>query len=201
MASHKDKDERENSKPFVATSGGKRMEAEQAASEAAAAAARAFGEDGSQQPEEIQKLVKEKEELKDTLLRRQADFDNYRKRVEKEGRQERHRGVEIVVEGLLPVLDAFDRALASHDDPGYAEYIKGFELIRKQLWDLLAKQGVKRIEATGEQFNPHLHHAIESVENTDLEEGTVVGEMQPGYMFHDRVLRPAMVRVAAGKES
>jgi molecular chaperone GrpE len=201
LASHKDKDERENSKPFVATSGGKRMEAEQAASEAAAAAARAFGEDGSQQPEEIQKLVKEKEELKDTLLRRQADFDNYRKRVEKEGRQERHRGVEIVVEGLLPVLDAFDRALASHDDPGYAEYIKGFELIRKQLWDLLAKQGVKRIEATGEQFNPHLHHAIESVENTDLEEGTVVGEMQPGYMFHDRVLRPAMVRVAAGKES
>jgi molecular chaperone GrpE len=201
LASHKDKDERENSKPFVATSGGKRMEAEQAASEAAAAAARAFEAEGNQQPEEIQKLVKEKEELKDTLLRRQADFDNYRKRVEKEGRQERHRGVEIVVEGLLPVLDAFDRALASHDDPDYAEYIKGFELIRKQLWDLLAKQGVKRIEATGEQFNPHLHHAIESVQNTELEEGTVVGEMQPGYMFHDRVLRPAMVRVAAAKES
>ena len=201
MASHKDKDERENSKPFVATSGGKRMEAEQAASEAAAAAARAFEAEGNQQPEEIQKLVKEKDELKDTLLRRQADFDNYRKRVEKEGRQERHRGVEIVVEGLLPVLDAFDRALAAHDDPEYAEYIKGFELIRKQLWDLLTKQGVKRIEATGEQFNPHLHHAIESVENTELEEGTVVGEMQPGYMFHDRVLRPAMVRVAAAKES
>jgi molecular chaperone GrpE len=201
LASHKDKDERENSKPFVATSGGKRMEAEQAASEAAAAAARAFEAEGNQQPEEIQKLVKEKEELKDTLLRRQADFDNYRKRVEKERHQERHRGVEVVVEGLLPVLDAFDRALASHDDPDYAEYIKGFELIRKQLWDLLAKQGVKRIEATGEQFNPHLHHAIESVENTELEEGTVVGEMQPGYMFHDRVLRPAMVRVAAGKES
>jgi molecular chaperone GrpE len=201
LASHKDKDERESSKPFVATSGGKRMEAEQAASEAAAAAARAFEAEGNQQPEEIQKLVKEKEELKDTLLRRQADFDNYRKRVEKEGRQERHRGVEIVVEGLLPVLDAFDRALASHDDPDYAEYIKGFELIRKQLWDLLAKQGVKRIEATGEQFNPHLHHAIESVQNTELEEGTVVGEMQPGYMFHDRVLRPAMVRVAAAKES
>jgi molecular chaperone GrpE len=201
LASHKDKDERENSKPFVATSGGKRMEAEQAASEAAAAAARAFEAEGNQQPEEIQKLVKEKVELKDTLLRRQADFDNYRKRVEKEGRQERHRGVEIVVEGLLPVLDAFDRALASHDDPDYAEYIKGFELIRRQLWDLLTKQGVKRIEATGEQFNPHLHHAIESVQNTELEEGTVVGEMQPGYMFHDRVLRPAMVRVAAGKES
>jgi molecular chaperone GrpE len=74
-------------------------------------------------------------------------------------------------------------------------------LIRKQLWDLLTKQGVKRIEASGEQFNPHLHHAIESVEGTNQKEGTIIGEMQPGYMFHDRVLRPAMVRVASGKES
>jgi len=201
LASQKDQDERDNSKPFVATSGGKRMEAEQAASEAAAAAARAFEADGNQQPEEVQKLLKEKEELMNTLVRRQADFDNYRKRVEKERHQERHRGVELMVESLLPVLDAFDRALAAHDDPAYAEYQKGFELIRRQLWELLAKQGVKRMEATGERFNPHLHHAIESVQNTELEEGTVVGEMQPGYMFHDRVLRPAMVRVAAAKES
>jgi molecular chaperone GrpE len=201
LASRKDRDEMENPKPFVATSGGKRVDAEQAANDAAAAAARAFEADGNPQSEEIQKLTKEKEELKDTLLRRQADFDNYRKRVEKEGRQERHRGAEIVVEGLLPVLDAFDRALASHDDPAYAEYIKGFELIRKQLWDLLVKQGVKRIEASGEQFNPHLHHAIESVEGTNEKEGTVIGEMQTGYTFHDRVLRPAMVRVAAAKES
>ena len=201
MASRKDQDEMENPKPFVATSGGQRVDAEQAANDAAAAAARAFEADGSPQSEEIQKLTKEKEELKDTLLRRQADFDNYRKRVEKERHHDRHRGVEIVVEGLLPVLDAFDRALASHDDPAYAEYIKGFELIRKQLWDLLTKQGVKRIEASGEQFNPHLHHAIESVEGTNQKEGTVIGEMQTGYTFHDRVLRPAMVRVAAEKES
>jgi molecular chaperone GrpE len=201
LASRKDQDETGNPKPFVATSGGKRLDAEQAANEASAAAARAFEADGSPQPEEIQRLTKEKEELKDTLLRRQADFDNYRKRVEKERHQERHRGAEIVVEGLLPVLDAFDRALASHDDPAYAEYIKGFELIRKQIWDLLTKQGVKRIEANGEQFNPHLHHAIESVEGTNEKEGTVIGEMQTGYTFHDRVLRPAMVRVAAGKES
>ncbi len=199
MASHKDQDEMENPKPFVATSGGKRMDAEQAASEAAAA--RAFEADANPQSGEIQKLAKEKEELMNTLVRRQADFDNYRKRVEKERHQERHRGVELVIEGLLPVLDAFDRALAAHDDPAYTEYKKGFELIRRQLWDLLAKQGVKRIEASGEQFNPHLHHAIENVEGTDQAEGTVIGEMQPGYMFHDRVLRPAMVRVAASKES
>jgi len=151
--------------------------------------------------EQLQKLAAEKQDLTNTLVRLQADFDNYRKRVEKERHQERHRGVELIVESLLPVLDAFDRALAAHDDPAYAEYQKGFELIRRQLWELLAKQGVKRMEATGERFNPHLHHAIESVQNTELEEGTVVGEMQPGYMFHDRVLRPAMVRVAAAKES
>jgi molecular chaperone GrpE len=201
LASRKDQDEMENPKPFVATSGGKRLDAEQAANDAAAAAARAFEADGSPQSEEIQKLAKEKEELKDTLVRRQADFDNYRKRVEKERHHERHRGAELVVEGLLPVLDALDRALAAHDDPAYAEYKKGFELIRRQLWDLLAKQGVKRIEAAGQQFNPHLHHAVESVQTTDREEGTVVSEMQPGYMFHDRVLRPAMVSVATGKES
>lgn len=201
MASRKDQDEMENPKPFVATSGGKRLDAEQAANDAAAAAARAFEADGSPQSEEIQKLAKEKEELKDTLVRRQADFDNYRKRVDKERHHERHRGAELVVEGLLPVLDALDRALAAHDDPAYAEYKKGFELIRRQLWDLLAKQGVKRIEAAGQQFNPHLHHAVENVQTTDREEGTVVSEMQPGYMFHDRVLRPAMVSVASGKES
>ena len=201
MASRKDQDEMENPKPFVATSGGKRVDAEQAANDAAAVAARAFEADGSPQSEEIQKLAKEKEELKDTLVRRQADFDNYRKRVEKERHHERHRGAELVVEGLLPVLDALDRALAAHDDPAYAEYKKGFELIRRQLWDLLAKQGVKRIEAAGQQFNPHLHHAVENVQTTDREEGTVVSEMQPGYMFHDRVLRPAMVSVASGKES
>jgi molecular chaperone GrpE len=201
LASRKDQDEMENPKPFVATSGGKRVDAEQAANDAAAVAARAFEADGSPQSEEIQKLAKEKEELKDTLVRRQADFDNYRKRVEKERHHERHRGAELVVEGLLPVLDALDRALAAHDDPAYAEYKKGFELIRRQLWDLLAKQGVKRIEAAGQQFNPHLHHAVENVQTTDREEGTVVSEMQPGYMFHDRVLRPAMVSVASGKES
>jgi molecular chaperone GrpE len=201
LASRKDQDEMENPKPFVATSGGKRLDAEQAANDAAAAAARAFEADGSPQSEEIQKLAKEKEELKDTLVRRQADFDNYRKRVDKERHHERHRGAELVVEGLLPVLDALDRALAAHDDPAYAEYKKGFELIRRQLWDLLAKQGVKRIEAAGQQFNPHLHHAVENVQTTDREEGTVVSEMQPGYMFHDRVLRPAMVSVASGKES
>jgi molecular chaperone GrpE len=142
-------------------------------------------------------LVNEKQELMNTLVRRQADFENYRKRVEKERQADRHRGVETLVEHLLPVLDAFDRALAGNHDAANAEYRKGFDLIRRQLSDALAKQGLKRIEAVGKEFDPHRHHAIERVETTEEADGAVIEELQPGYMFHERVLRPAMVRVAA----
>ena len=147
--------------------------------------------------DQIRKLSAEKDELRDTLLRRQADFDNYRKRVEKERAQERHRGVEHLVELLLPVLDAFDNALTAAKGSGDSEYLKGFELIRRQLWDALSKQGLARIESVGKEFNPHVHHAIARVETTEQPDGTVVGELQPGYTFHERILRPAMVRVAA----
>ena len=151
--------------------------------------------------EQVEKLQAEKQELMNMLVRRQADFENYRKRVEKERHQDRERGIELLIEKILPVLDAMDNALgAEHDTPGAEEYRKGFELIRRQLWDVLAKQGVSRIETTGEQFNPHFHHAIESVEGTEHAGGTVISELQPGYMFHDRVVRPAMVRVAAETE-
>lgn len=150
--------------------------------------------------DQIQKLTAEKQELMNTLVRRQADFENFRKRVEKERQQERHRAVESLVEQILPVLDAFDRALAGSEDPAYAEYHKGFELIRRQVWETLAKQGLVRIEAMGQEFNPHFHHAIDRVETDEHAEGIVVGELQPGYLFHGRVLRPAMVRVATAPE-
>ena len=151
--------------------------------------------------EQVKKLLAEKQELMDTLVRRQADFENYRKRVEKEKHHERHRGVESLVEHVLPVLDAFDRALVGHDDAANAEYRKGFELIRRQLWEALAKQGLTRIESVGKEFNPHFHHAIESVETSEHPDGVVIGELQPGYLFHERILRPAMVRVATAPES
>jgi molecular chaperone GrpE len=147
--------------------------------------------------QQVQKLQAEKQDLTNTLVRLQADFANYRKRVEKERHADRHRGVELLVEHLLPVLDAFDRALAGRDDAASTEYRQGFELIRRQLWDTLSKQGLRRIDAVGKEFDPHLHHAIERVETPEHADGTVVGELQPGYLFHDRVLRPAMVRVAA----
>jgi molecular chaperone GrpE len=161
---------------------------------------RAEAQDSGSAPDELTKLLAEKQELMNTLLRRQADFDNYRKRVDKERQQERHRGVESLIEQILPVLDAFDRALAASADPAYLDYRKGFELIRRQLWESLAKQGLVRIDSMGQEFNPHFHHAIESVETNEHADGIVIGEMQPGYMFHERVLRPAMVRVASAPE-
>lgn len=161
---------------------------------------RAAEQDPRSAPDDLAKLLAERQELMNTLVRRQADFENYRKRVEKERQQDRHRGVESLVEHILPVLDAFDRALAGSADPAYLDYRKGFELIRRQLWEALAKQGLVRIDALGQEFNPHFHHAIESVETSEHADGIVIGEMQPGYLFHERVLRPAMVRVASTPE-
>jgi len=151
--------------------------------------------------DEYGKLLAEKQELMSTLVRRQADFENYRKRVEKDRHQERHRGAELLIEQILPVLDAFDRALNGADTGANDEYRKGFELIRRQLGDALAKQGVVRIESVGKEFNPHFHHAIDRVETSEHPDGTVVEELQPGYLFHERVLRPAMVRVASAPDN
>jgi molecular chaperone GrpE len=198
LASHKNHKDHEDPKSGFAAAAGR---AEDSARNAGAADAPAGGEAGAagngSAAEQLQKLLAEKQELMNTLVRRQADFENYRKRVEKERHQDRHRGVEGLIEQLLPVLDAFDRALVGHDDPANADYRKGFEMIRGQLWSALAKQGLERIQSVGKEFDPHLHHAIESVETADHAEGVVLGEMQPGYMFHGRVLRPAMVRVSA----
>jgi len=146
--------------------------------------------------EQERRLLAEMEDLKNTLVRRQADFENYRKRIERERQQDRHRGVESFVESLLPVLDGFERALAVHGDAVYEEHRKGFLLIDRQLRDILAKRGLERIEAEGKTFDPFLHHAVDRVESEQYPDGTILEVLQTGYRFHDRVLRPAMVRVA-----
>lgn len=145
---------------------------------------------------EIAKLKAEKEELVQTMVRRQADFENFRKRTERDRQEEARRGVERFVGDLIPVLDAFDRALQAHDDPAYEEYRKGVTMIRKQLWDAIAKHGVQRIEAAGKIFDPHQHQAIERLESEDFPDGFIVAVFQDGYLFNGRVLRPAIVRVA-----
>jgi molecular chaperone GrpE len=145
---------------------------------------------------EVGKLAKDLDDLRQTLLRRQADFDNYRKRVEKERAEDSRRSTARVIESLIPVVDSFDQALALHREPEYANYRKGFELIHKQLLDNIAKLGAERIDPLGMTFDPHLHQAMDRTETRDKDEGTILQVFQPGYVFHGRVLRPAMVRVA-----
>jgi molecular chaperone GrpE len=145
---------------------------------------------------ETTKLLSELDDLRQTLLRRQADFDNYRKRIEKERTEDSKRATARLIEGLIPIIDGFEHALAAHREKEYEVYRKGFELIYKQLVENVTKLGVERIDPIGKQFDPHLHQAMDRLETTDHEDGTIVQVFQPGYVFHGRVLRPAMVRVA-----
>ena len=146
------------------------------------------------------RLQAEKDELTQTLVRRQADFENYRKRVERDRFEEARRGVARIIEDLLPVLDGFVRALRAHDDPAYEEYRKGLELIYRQLWETLSKHGVERIEAAGKPFDPHFHQAIERVETDEVPDGSVLEVLQEGFLFHGRVLRPSIVRVSVNPQ-
>jgi molecular chaperone GrpE len=147
--------------------------------------------------EALSRLQSEKDELMQTMVRRQADFENYRKRIDRERDEDRRRGAERLLEDLLPVLDAFDRALKAHDNPAYEEYKKGLTLIYQQLWNAAAKHGLEKIDAAGKPFDPRFHQAIESVETTQHPEGTNIEVLQDGFLFHGRVLRPSVVRVAA----
>lgn len=145
---------------------------------------------------ELAKLATDLDDLRQTLLRRQADFDNYRKRIEKERTEDSRRATARVIEGLIPVLDGFEHALAAHREAEYENYRKGFELIYKQLLDNVTRLGAERVEPLGKMFDPHLHQAMDRAETTDHEDGTILQVFQPGYLFHGRVLRPALVRVA-----
>jgi molecular chaperone GrpE len=145
---------------------------------------------------ETAKLLTELDDLRQTLLRRQADFDNYRKRIEKERTEDSKRTTARLIEGLIPVIDGFEHALAAHREKEYEVYRKGFELIHRLLLDNITKLGVERIEPLGKPFDPHLHQAMDRLETAEHEDGAIVQVFQPGYVFHGRVLRPAMVRVA-----
>lgn len=145
---------------------------------------------------EVKRLQAEVASLRDSLARRQADFENTRKRIERERGEESHRAVARVAEAVLPVLDSFERALAATPTGDAEEYRKGFELIEKQLFEALARFGVEPMETEGQPFDPHVHEAVERVESQDHPEGTVLSELRRGYRLRDKVLRPAMVRVA-----
>ena len=157
---------------------------------------KAVVEDAAREEADVKKLATDLEDLRQTMLRRQADFDNYRKRIERERSEDGRRATARVIEGLIPVLDGFEHALAAHREAEYENYRKGFELIYKQLMDNVAKLGAKRIDPLGKAFDPHLHQAVDRVETAEHPDGTIMVVFQPGYEFHGRVLRPAIVRVA-----
>ena len=160
------------------------------------AEAQAVAAESAKADAEMAKLTADLDELKQTLLRRQADFDNYRKRIEKERFEDSKRSTARVIEGLIPVIDGFEHALAAHREAEYENYRKGFELIYKQLLDNITKLGAERIDPLGKAFDPHLHQAVDRAETSEHKDGTILQVFQPGYVFHGRVLRPAMVRVA-----
>jgi molecular chaperone GrpE len=143
---------------------------------------------------EMRKLRAERDSLLDRLARSQAEFENARRRAGREQQEFRDYATVDAIRSLLPALDSFERALQVKAEAG--DFRSGVELIYKQLQDALSKLGVHRIPAKGEQFDPRLHEAIELVETTDAPDHEVLEELQHGYKLKERLLRPAMVKVA-----
>jgi molecular chaperone GrpE len=151
-------------------------------------------EEVKEKNEKIEEMDAEIDDLLSRLQRLQADFVNYRKRSQREKAEMSDRGKIELCSSLLPVLDNFERALKSEDSE--SEFYKGVKMIYNQLLKTFSKQGIEEILAEGEEFNPEYHEAIMRVESEEFEEGTVVEVVQKGFSLDDRVIRPAMVKVA-----
>ena len=141
-------------------------------------------------------LRRERDDYQDRFLRKTAEFDNYRKRIERERREQADQAVVNLMQDLLLVVDDFDRALTIEAGGEADAYRKGVELIHQKVYDLLRKRGVKAFDALGKDFDPNIHQAVMHESSPEHREGEVIGEMQKGYMMGDRLLRPAMVKVA-----
>lgn len=152
---------------------------------------------GGVSQQEYERVTKERDALLDRLARLQAEFENTRKRYLREQGEYREYAMADAVKAFLPVLDNFNLALRSQkSEAADAALRSGIELIRKQMEDALARLGVQAIPAQGQQFDPRVHEAIEMVESGDYADHEVIEELQRGYKIKDRLLRPAMVRVA-----
>jgi molecular chaperone GrpE len=159
-------------------------------------AATAAEEPSAEHSAVMDELRRERDAAQERLLRTAAEFDNYRKRIDKERRELSEYAAADVVTELLPIIDNFERALQA---PGAADaegFRKGIELIHKQMMDLLRKRGVKPIDALGADFDPNFHQAVIHETSDEHREGEVMAELQRGYMLGERLLRPAMVKVA-----
>lgn len=145
-------------------------------------------------------LEKELQELKDQYLRSRADFENFRRRNEREKTDYFRHALSGVMRELLPVVDNFERALASGTEGG-EDFRKGIELIARQFVDVLHKQGLRAVDEAGVPFDPTIHEAITSEEKADVPSNTVVEVFQKGYFLNDRLVRPALVKVSTGGPS
>ena len=134
-------------------------------------------------------------DLEDRVKRQRAEFENFRKRTDKEKSQMFDMGVKNVVEKILPVIDNFERGLENVPEGADEAFVNGMKMIYKQMTDELDKIGVKPIEAVGQPFDPNFHNAVMQVESEEFESGTVAQELQKGYMYHDTLVRPSMVGV------
>lgn len=147
----------------------------------------------------VSELQRERNDYCDRWMRKAAEFDNYRKRVERERRERSDQAMLDLLHELLLVDDDFDRALTADagEGPGSSDaYRKGIELMHAKLHDVLKKYGVRPIDALGADFDPNFHQAVIQESSPDHREGEVIGELRKGYMIGDRLLRPAMVKVA-----
>ncbi|HXE10687.1 MAG TPA: nucleotide exchange factor GrpE [Bryobacteraceae bacterium] len=143
---------------------------------------------------EYEQLAKEKAELQELLQRRQAEFENFRRRVEREKAEVFEYASMDAVKSMLPILDDFERALKAESSD--KEYARGTELIYQRFSDVLKKLGLEPISTRDSLFDPHLHHAVDMVETDEHPDHTILDEYQRGYYFKGRLLRPAMVKVA-----
>ena len=148
--------------------------------------------------ETYEKLLAEKKDLYDRVLRKQAELDNFRKRTLKEKEDLRQYAAEDLIRSLLPTLDGFDRALQHRDESVPAAFYQGLELIYRELREVLGRAGVTSIDTAGQLFDPHLHQAVETVNAPDRRENEIVDELQRGYKLKHKLLRPAIVKVAVG---
>ncbi|CDO01844.1 HSP-70 cofactor [Oceanobacillus picturae] len=153
------------------------------------------GESPDPLQQEVDKLKQEKDEVYGRFLRLQAEFDNFKKRTQKEKEADRKYKSQDLVNDLLPAVDNFERALQVESSEENAGLVEGITMVYRQLKDALKSAGVEEIETTGKEFDPNLHHAVMQIEDAELEANTVVEELQKGYMLKDRVIRPAMVKV------
>jgi molecular chaperone GrpE len=148
--------------------------------------------------EAYEKALAENKDLYERLLRKQAEMDNFRKRTQKEKEELRQHAAEELIRSLLPTLDGFERALGHRDDSVPGAFYQGLELIYRELREVLARAGVTPIETSGQLFDPHLHQAVETVDAPGRREHEIVQEMQRGYRLKNKLLRPAIVKVAIG---